>query len=417
MKFLYNQFIKALYIHQYIFQTLNEKYKKWIHGQENLFSNLENSLKNNSSPIIWIHCASVGEFEQAEPIIDLYKEEKPNFNILVSFFSPSGFELHKNNKKVFAVTYLPLDTEKNAMKFINIVNPILVIFIKYEFWYHYLNILQQKKIKTILVDAIFREKQIFFQGWGGFHRSMLNNFNLIFVQDLQSFKLLSTLIEDSKIKVVGDTRFDQVIKIKNIPYSNPFIEKFCANKTVFIAGSIYESDIKILLPFLENKKDIQFILVPHEVSTEKLKDIQKYLPTHYVYSADKEFPECSKKNILLIDNVGILNKIYRFANMVYIGGGFSKTGIHNILEPLIYEKLIIFGPNYLKYKEAVDLINMKGAFTIKEKSDLDKIYKLLFTNKKEEIEYTNIGQEYINNNLGASKKILDFLNEFDLNTK
>ena len=409
MKLVYNLFIQCIYFIQFLRQFTHQKSAYWITGQKNIFSNLQHNIAKNSKPIIWLHCASVGEFEQANPIIDWLRINEPGYQILVSFFSPSGYELFKNKSNDFIVTYLPLDTKKNAQLFIQMINPTIVIFIKYEFWYHYLSQLYLNKIPVFLIDAIFRKNQLFFKKYTSFYKNILNYFTLIFVQDNYSYQLLCKINLQSKSIIAGDTRFDQVLSFKNKDYSNTIIEKFSTNKFTFIAGSIYEADLKVILPIIKQNKHIQFILVPHDVSKKNIQKFKYYLPEAIVYTEINNHVLPNNNHVLIIDMVGLLNKLYRYGNICYIGGGFNKTGIHNILEAVIYEKIVLFGPNYFKYKEAVDIIQQNGAYCIKNNDEIEKIITLIQQNDVKIIHTLNKSTQFIQQNLSATTFIMQKL--------
>ena len=390
MKNIYNISIYFFEILIHIFSLFHKKSRLWVEGRKDIFLKLKNELKNHNN-IVWFHCASLGEYEQAKPVIIAYKKKYPNHEILLTFFSPSGYHQRKNITTVSLIFYLPIDTINNARKFISIVQPIKAIFIKYEFWFNYLIELKKKNITTYSIASVFRKNQYFFKvKW--FARQ-LGNFTHFYVQDDISTKLLKNInIHNST--VIGDTRFDTVIYNKRKARSYPIIENFSKNKHTIIFGSIWEEDLKIILNYIKNHSDYNYIIAPHELSLCK-KLTQETNGT--LYSQAKRF---DVNNVLIIDCIGILSSIYKYAKMAYIGGGFGK-GIHNILEAVTYGVPVVFGPNYLKFNEAVELINDKGAISISNYNSLVKAFK-----KLEQIN-SEILFSYIQQNAGATSKLIE----------
>lgn len=386
----------------------NEKARKMIKGRHGLFEDLTNKFNANNSPIAWFHCASLGEFEQGRPVIEAFAVQYPDYKIVLTFFSPSGYEIRKNYDKAHIVSYLPFDTLQNANLFISIVNPKIVVFVKYEFWNNYLTILTQKKIPTLLISANFRENQIFFKPYGGFFRKILSKFNHIFVQNNYSEKLLQS-IDYQDITIAGDTRFDRVYSLSKGSSQLEIIEQFKGKKILFVLGSAWKDDIEFLIPFFnDNSNDIQIVIAPHEIKAGEIINWQ-----HSLMKKSVKYSEISNKtvdisnvHILFIDNIGMLSNIYKYADFVWIGGAFGK-GLHNILEAATYGKPIFFGnKNYTKFQEAVDLVNLGGAFPIESYPSFHQKYIELSQNQDYYNKTCQISKSFVGDNIGATEKIM-----------
>ena len=331
-----------------------------------------------SSPLIWMHCASLGEFEQGRPVIEALKEKHPTCRILLTFFSPSGYEIRKDYSGADYVFYLPMDSKKNAKKFIDIVQPDLVIWVKYEYWYHYLTTLKKRNIPTLLVSGIFRPDQPFFKWYGRLHQYMLECFSHLFVQTPGSKELLEGIGFKSKVTVNGDTRFDRVADIVHKFTPIPVVEAWVGNHTTIVAGSTWPEDEEELDHYANTHPDMRFIIAPHEVNESHLKEIEKLFKHTIRYSVlQKRVPgtvsrEQQVTNTLIIDNIGMLSRLYKYAAITYVGGGFGGDGVHNVLEAAVYHKPVIFGPVYEKYVEAKELVEQGGGFPIKTALELEK---------------------------------------------
>lgn len=408
MKFLYNLVLFKATILLPIIGFFNKKIKLFINGRKEVFSKIE-VLKNEHT--IWFHVASLGEFEQARPIIEELKKENYKYKILVTFFSPSGYEIRKNYKLADVVCYLPLDTKSNAKKFIEIVNPKMVIFIKYEFWPNILNQLKTKEIPTILVSGILRDKQLFFKSYGGFMRESLKAFHYFFVQNQESKKLLNS-INFTNVTVAGDTRFDRVSKILEQDNSLDFITEFKSGKYTLVAGSTWQEDEKLLVNYINNNagEDEKFIIAPHNIKTDAVLELQKSINKKTVLFSNRSNKNLSEYQVFIIDTIGILTKIYAAANVAYVGGGL-KTGLHNILEPATFGISVVIGNKYDKFKEAVDLVKIGGCLSIKNQEEFTKTLLKL----KEDESFRNltgvINKRYIKDNLGATTQIINYLKD------
>lgn len=409
--FLYNIFLQLFQGAIHVVSLFNEKAKKWVRGRKNIFKTLETAIPAGEK-IIWMHCASLGEFEQGRPVIERLKKQYPYYKILLTFFSPSGFEIQKNYKNADWVFYLPLDGARNAKRFLEIVNPSLVLFVKYEFWYYYLKKIKYRNIPLILISAIFREDMSFFKWYGGMQRKILSRFNHLFVQDAESKKLIDSIGLSSICSVAGDTRFDRVIEIAASSKSLPLIEKFISGKKVLIAGSTWKNDEELLKKtdeFLKSKK-IKLIIAPHEIDAEHIENIQTLIPDSLLYSTLSYTHEVNA-DVLIIDNIGMLSTLYKYAWCSYVGGGLSRTGVHNVVEAAVYNKPVFFGPNYVKYREATELVAIKGAFTINDKDELVAQLNQFLLYPSYYFETGGKAGAYVKKNEGAVEVIINYIQE------
>ncbi len=390
----------------YIARFFNQKAKLAILGRNEVFQVLNEFNKaNKDSKIAWFHCASYGEFEQGRPIIEAYRKSFPSNKIVLTFFSPSGYEAWKGYKGADLVTYLPFDSKKNAHTFIQTLTPEKVFFVKYEFWPNYLEQLKNTGTSTYLVSGIFREGQIFFKG--SFGKKILGTFTHFFVQDSNSKQLL-TKIGLTNCSVSGDSRVDRVIQNSKTEFKNERIETFCKNKKVIIAGSTWSKDEDQLIQYIRNNDDWKLVLVPHELKESKLNNLYNKLSgISYCSYSDTTKSDVLNSKILVLDTMGMLSKVYRFGTICYVGGGFGK-GIHNVLEPIIYKKPVIIGPNFKKFKEAKDLINLGAITSVSDGQELKSAIKLFSKEKARKKVEASINR-YIDDNQGSVKKIMDFI--------
>jgi 3-deoxy-D-manno-octulosonic-acid transferase len=408
MRFLYNFAVFLASIVLPLVAFFSEKIKLFVVGRKETFAKIS-PLKNEKT--IWFHAASLGEFEQARPIIEELKNKYKAYKILVTFFSPSGYEIRKQYNLADVVCYLPLDSKKNAKRFIEEVNPALAVFIKYEFWPNLLNELKKKEIKTILVSGILRENQIFFKNYGGFMRTSLGAFNHFFVQDNNSKELLSS-INFKNATVAGDTRFDRVSKILEQDNSLDFINEFKDDKFVIVAGSTWKEDEELLIHYINNEatEDEKFIIAPHTIKPDAILVLRKAINKKTVLFSEKEGKSLSDKQVFIIDTIGVLTKIYAVADIAYVGGGL-KTGLHNILEPATFGIPVVIGNTYDKFKEAADLVHIGGCISVKNQNEFTESFIDL---KKDESfrKLTGvINKRYIEDHLGATKLIVNYLKD------
>jgi len=389
-----------------IASLFNKKAKKMLAGQGQTFS----ILKKNIDPkarYIWFHAASLGEFEQGRPLIEKIKAEKPEYKILLSFFSPSGYEVKKDYEGADVVCYLPFDFRSNARKFLRLTKPEIAIFIKYEFWMNYLNCLKERSIPTYIISAVFRPTQIFFRWYGYRYRDVLNDFNWFFVQDENSLRLLERF-NHRNITISGDTRFDRVYQISKQEKKLPLVEEF-KNKTerkqpILIAGSTWDKDEEILIPYFNQHPEIKLIIAPHEMGKGRIMELQNRIKRPAVLYSQADEKEIEKAECLIIDCIGLLSSVYRYGTIAYIGGGFG-TGIHNVLEAAVYGMPVLFGPNHEKFIEAEELIALQAAFPISNETDFSARMNDLLA-YPELIQTTGEkAKNYVVNNLGATKKI------------
>jgi len=412
-----------------VLSPFNEKASRWLSGRKNIFANLQASIDAKKRKTIWFHCASLGEFEQARPLLEIIRKQYPGHYILLSFFSPSGYEIRKNYKGADCVTYLPLDSAGNAKKMLDIIQPGLVIWVKYEYWHFYLQQIKQRHIPLLLVSGIFRSDQPFFKSWGNFHRNMLSCFAYLFVQNQDSKKLLGSIGFSDNVTVSGDTRFDRVIEIADQAKNIPIIEQFINGCPVIVAGSTWEEDEEELDHFANTHPEIKFIIAPHEIDEAHLKEIEKLFHHTIRYSKllaghsqiqsrtfgtipdNRDHAESSEQNVLIIDNIGLLAQLYRYATIAYVGGGFGNDGVHNVLEAAVYSKPVIFGPVYEKFAEAVQLIDAGGAFSIENALELEENLLILLKNDNEYKVACRAAGAYVYANKGATQKILGYIQE------
>lgn len=413
MRLLYSIGIFLYNIGIHMAATGNPKAKLWVRGRKNLFGHLRNSFGNDARPVIWFHCASLGEFEQGRPLIERIKAQHPQYKILLTFFSPSGYEVRKNYAAADVVTYMPLDTRANAKKFLDIVQPKIVVFVKYEFWLNHLSELRRRGIPHYLVSAIFRDQQIFFKAHGGIFRAALNGYTHIFTQDTHSLSLLGK-INVQNASIAGDTRFDRVAEIaagaKDIPQAAAG-----AGKTL-VAGSTWKADEDLLIPLLKKhfENGWRMIIAPHEISESRLQSIEAALQSIDVNSMDVvRFSKAGTNpspvaRVLLIDNIGMLSSLYRYGSVAYIGGGFGKS-IHNTLEAAVYGIPVVFGPMYPKFNEALGLIACKGGFGVHSPQELATVIDALLTDENYRAVSGRNAGTFVKGNTGATEKIMAML--------
>lgn len=381
----------------------NAKAKLFVEGRHHIFENIAQKLNTDDEPI-WFHFASLGEFEQGRPVLEKLKSIHPQQKIIVTFFSPSGYEIRKNYA-LADVFYLPLDTAVNAKRFINIVNPKLAIFTKYEFWFHYFKELHSRKIPLYLISGIFRPDQTFFKGYGGFYRGILKFVTHFFVQNEESVALLKS-IGINEVSLSGDTRFDRVYENAQDPKKLIEVVAFCSDQPVFIAGSTWPEDEKLLIDLAEKNPDWKFIIAPHEIGPNHITAIESLFSNSIKYSVLKSQVSSIESQILIIDNIGMLSSLYQYAQLAYIGGGFG-TGIHNTLEAAAFGLPVIFGPKYDKFQEAKDLIALGAAQSIHTSAELLAAFNHFKTDEKA----AAIAKNYVMEKKGATEMILKALNQ------
>ncbi|MBQ3691342.1 MAG: 3-deoxy-D-manno-octulosonic acid transferase [Bacteroidales bacterium] len=404
--FLYTLGIRLYNFGAKIIAPFNEKAKLYSQGREKLFEKLAEKVKPTDKNV-WFHVSSLGEFEQGRPVIERFKELYPDYKIVLTFFSPSGYEIRKNYNGADYVCYIPKDTPKDAKKFLDIVNPKAVFFVKYDFWYNFLNEVHSRNIPLFIFSTIFRENQIFFKWYGGQYKKVLNFFTHFFVQDENSVKLLAKN-GITNVTIAGDTRFDRVCEITKNAQNIPLVDKFVENNRIIVAGSSWPPDENTIFNALERikqKHNVKLIIAPHEIHEAHLSAIEKSLNFKHIRFSKASETSIQDYEVLIIDNIGMLSRLYKYAEIAYVGGGFG-SGIHNILEAVSYGIPVVFGTNYKRFKEAVDLVSLGSAATIRNADELYSVFDRYLSDKALLDRAGKISSEYVGKNLGAAEKIL-----------
>jgi 3-deoxy-D-manno-octulosonic-acid transferase len=412
-KLLYHLFIYSYAIGARLIAYWNPKARQWLTGRK-IFP----SIECNQQQTIWLHCASLGEFEQGRPLLEKIKEAYPQQKIVLTFFSPSGYETMKHYKGADYIFYLPMDSKANARKFIKAINPSLVLWVKYEFWFYYLTELKASNIPVLMVSGLFRQSQPFFKWYGAIWRQMLASFTHFFLQNEASIELLKTIGISQQVSIAGDTRFDRVIEIAAQFQPIPLIAAFCGNSKVLVAGSTWEEDEEELVHFVRKNPDIKFILAPHEIDEDNLKSVKKEFSGAIFFSEWKAMQEQTSNNteptignVLIIDNIGMLSRLYYYADITYVGGGFDDGGIHNVLEPAVFGKPVIFGPVYQKFSEAVDMVDCGAGISIETALELEDVLIQLWSNENLLHQKSEAAKKYVYSNAGATAKVMHFIQE------
>lgn len=405
MHFIYSIIVAIAGLLLQIVAVFVPKIKLFVSGREGVFTTLKTKIKTEDKTI-WFHAASLGEYEQGLPVIEKIKEKYPTHKIIVSFFSPSGYEVRKNNTVADTTVYLPLDTINNAKKFIELVHPEMAFFIKYEFWPNYLSELKKRNIPTYLISGIFREKQAFFRWYGGFYRKALESFTHFFVQNESSLQLLQRLgIQNATIS--GDTRFDRVASIVEKDNSLDYIARFKADKTTIVIGSSWPKDEELLLDYINSStQDCKFIIAPHNIKPEQIQYFKTNCTKKTLLFSEKENKDMAYYDVFIIDTIGILTKIYSYADIAYVGGGFGHPGVHNILEPATFGIPIVIGPNYSHFAEAIDLVRLGGCISISNTEQLNAILNELIVDSESRKCKGSISTNFVQNNAGAVARIM-----------
>ena len=413
MAILYRLFLWLYFLAIHLASFFSGKAKKWIEGRKRWREKLSSfRAAHPNQHIIWMHCASLGEFEQGRPVLEKLRKEFPDHLFVLTFFSPSGYEIRKNYPGADLVMYLPLDFPSSARDFISILKPSMAIFIKYEFWHYYLKSLKEQHIPALLVSGIFRPSQPFFHWWGNFHRGMLRCFTFLFVQDRDSANLLSKIGLTEEVVISGDTRFDRVIEIASANESVPLpvhdIEKKC-----LVAGSTWKEDELLLAAWHKKNPEWRMIIVPHEIHSSRIEEIKTIFPGSILFSELNNESIADSFNVIIVDKIGLLSKLYKAGSICYVGGGFSKNGHHNILEAAVYGKAVVTGPHYEKFRESVELKEIGGSFTVNNADELNE-----FTGEEQTIKLAGEqSKKYVFENAGATEKVVFLIYEKRLLTK
>ena len=414
----------------------NVKARAWLDGRKGIFERIGAEMRSDESvagaafagasvvgsadsPVVWMHCSSLGEFEQGRPVIEGLRRVTPGIRIVLTFFSPSGYTAKKDYAGADHIFYLPLDSPGNARRFVDLVKPTVVLWVKYDYWYYFLAELRKRKIPLLLISGVFRPDQPFFRWYGRLHRYMLECFSHLFVQTEASRLLLKRLRLTENVSVSGDTRFDRVIEIAEEGGGLPEVEAFCGSRAVIVAGSTWEEDEEEMDHYANSHPEIRFILAPHEISEDRLAEVERLFRHCVRYSVwmanggggKVMRPGWPEPNVLLIDNIGMLSKLYRYATVAYVGGGFGDDGVHNVLEAAVYGKPVVYGPVIEKYIEAVELTDSGGGIVIDSALEAEKVFDRLLNDPHEREETGKASREYVHSRKGATGKIIRFIQE------
>jgi 3-deoxy-D-manno-octulosonic-acid transferase len=404
MVLLYNLLLRLYYVLVLVASISNSKAKKWIQGRRGLLSKMAKDISSEDE-IVWFHCASLGEFEQGRPVIEAMKQQDPSIKVLLTFFSPSGYEVRKNYEGADYIYYLPLDTYFNAVKFVRIAHPKVAIFVKYEFWFHYIQALKKQEVPTYVISAIFRPDQVFFKWYGGLFRLMLRSYRHLFVQNQQSEDLLKT-IGISNVTICGDTRFDRVAQIAKNAKQLPLVEALVGQQPCIIAGSTWPEDETLLASYIKQHPELRMVVAPHEIGKGHVQEIMgKLSGVKVARYTQTNIEEAAKAQVLVVDTIGILSSIYRYGQVAYIGGGFG-VGIHNTLEAATWGMPVVFGPNYHKFQEAKDLISAGASFSISNETELSKVFDNLLGDSNALESAAGAAKRYVAANIGATQSII-----------
>jgi 3-deoxy-D-manno-octulosonic-acid transferase len=391
----------------------NPKARRWLEGRERIFQKITDSGIARQEEIIWMHCASLGEFEQGRPLLEMLRSAYPQAKIALTFFSPSGYEAKKNFRGADYIFYLPADSRNHAKQFLDLVRPRLVLWIKYDYWYYYLMELKSRQIPSMLVSGIFRPDQPFFKWYGKLHRDMLGSFGHIFVQTQSSQELLASVNLSSRTTISGDTRFDRVIEIASRFEPIPLIERFVAGKRVIVAGSTWKEDEEELDHYAITHPEICFVIAPHEIDESRLKEIEALFKKSIRLSRlEEEMKQAGERpNVLIIDNIGMLSRLYKYATITYVGGGFGDDGVHNVLEAAVYAKPVVMGPVIEKYVEAMELVESGGGIVIDSALEAESVFNRLLSSDQEYHLRSEASGRYVQSKKGATRKIMDYIQE------
>jgi 3-deoxy-D-manno-octulosonic-acid transferase len=401
----------GLYIAQFhlkIIALFNQKIKLGVVGRAKTFKILKDSIHKND-PVLWFHCASLGEYEQGLPVFKVLRKTYSTHKIVLSFFSPSGYEIRKNTDVADIVVYLPLDTKKNAQQFLDLVHPEFTVFVKYDIWPNLLIELKKRKLRAILISALFRKNQSFFKWYGSKMRKALSAFEHIFVQN-ESSKFALNSIDFNNVTITGDTRFDRVSDQLNQNNDLDFISEFKHDKSCVVIGSSWPEDDEILVKFINNtvSKNVKYIIAPHNIKDSQIHNLVSRLPPKTILFSEKENKNLSEYSVFIIDTIGLLSKIYSYADIAYVGGAMGTTGLHNILEPAVFGIPILIGKNYKKFPEAFQMIKYGGLKSIKNYEELHESLEQLLNDKDLRSQKGQLNLDYIQKNKGAVIQITNY---------
>jgi 3-deoxy-D-manno-octulosonic-acid transferase len=420
---IYRLFLRAYPAALKLVAPWNSKARRWLQGRRGLLERIQAAMQHNAGRVVWMHCASLGEFEQGRPVLEQLRAAHPQYKYVLTFFSPSGYEAAQHYKGADHIFYLPMDSREHAKQLCSLLNPVLVLWIKYDYWYYYMHELQSRQVPLLLLSGIFRNNQAFFRWHGGIQRQMLRCVTHFFVQNDHSQRLLQTL-GLTNVTVSGDTRFDRVIAIAEKAGAVPGIDEFCGSHPVIVAGSTWQEDEEELDHFANTHSEIKFIIAPHEVEEARIQEVEKLfkrcirysqLPTSNLQpsSIPAGLPQAkpANANVLIIDNIGLLSRLYRYATITWVGGGFGSDGVHNVLEAAVYGKPVVFGPVYDKYLEAVELVGSGGGFSVENALEAETLFTSLLIDKEEYDLACEASREYVYAKKGATEKIVAYIQE------
>lgn len=414
MTFFYNLFANLYPVFIRIAALWNPKASLWVRGRKNQFERLKIAVGESNKPIIWFHSASLGEFEQGRPVLESLRAAYPSYRILLTFFSPSGYEVRKNYPGADMVFYLPMDTKSNARKFLSITSPKLAIFIKYETWYNYLFELKQQRVPALLISAVVYPHQFTFSLWSSFMKKTLALFDHIFTQSDDGLELLKENNINTDFSLGGDTRYDRVKSLSTDNFNHQGIDAFMNNQPVLVAGSTWSDDEHLLAEIIKEKNDLKLIIAPHETLQKKIDDLLKLFPGALLFSNIDKTSHPENHKVLIIDSIGLLSKLYRFSTIAYVGGGFNRAGIHNILEAAAYGKVVLFGPQFSRSNEAKEMIQLSLAYSCNSKEQISSIINKLLNSSEELHEKNEAAKQFVLDRTGATEKILSHVEEHQL---
>ena len=408
MRFIYSVLIRIIGAVLHLTTLFSSKMKLFVNGRKDVWKVLK-PLQGQS--VVWFHCASLGEYEQGLPVMEQFKKEYPHYKLLVTFFSPSGYENKKNNTIADVTTYLPLDTTSNDRRFLRIANPSLAIFVKYEFWPNYLLALQKQAIPTILISALFRKKQVFFRPYGGWMRRALHSFSHIFTQDKNSAQLLQS-IGFNHVTVSGDTRYDRVSHQIEVDNHIDFIDDFKQDNLCVVAGSTWPEDEAILIDYINNApENVKFIIAPHNLKEAQITALVRQLTPKTIRFTQLNDTDKTQAQVFILDTIGLLKKVYSYADVAYVGGAMGATGLHNILEAATFGVPIVIGKNFSKFPEAIALQHRAGLFSVSDKKELHEIFDKLLTNQKFRERTGMICGHFVQQRTGATQAVMTYLRQ------
>ena len=411
MNILYDLLINIIQLHLHVLKYFNKTVFNFLNKRKKIFKKLKSNISKNEK-YIWIHVASLGEYEQGLPVFKKIKSLYKDHKIVLSFFSSSGYDLRKNNPISDLTLYLPIDTSYNAKRFIDLINPEIAVFVKYEFWPNFLKYLKKNNTPTYLLAGVFRKNHWFFKPYGFWMRNNLKTFNHFFVQNNDSKKILKKY-NFNNCSVMGDSRFERVLELPNQKNEIKYLNKFKKSKQCFVAGSTWNEDDEIIIKFINSYKenDICFIIAPHQIDLNKINKAKSFIKKKSILMSELNKDNASKNSVIFIDSIGLLTSVYSYADIGYVGGGMGNTGLHNTLEPAVFKIPVIVGKNFEKFHEVSELINLKGFISIKNYDTFKNELIDLINNKKARDKMGQINYKYIINKIGASEKVITYLKQ------